>query len=385
MAAADAAAVLGILRRLSDLFPAAMPRPIQALIHHDALRHNLAQARAHAGARRVWAVVKANAYGHGLERVLPAFEAADGLALLDLAEAERARAAGWRKPILLLEGFFELRDLALVERPSLSSVVHDEGQIRLLAAQPPSRPIDVQIKLNTGMNRLGFAPARFADVAARLQAIANVRASTAVMHFANADAAGQTGPACVAAQLAAFDAATRDWQGARSVANSAALFMQPQVAGDWVRPGIALYGGTPASGTPAVQFGLRPAMTLRSRLIAVQSLQPGDCVGYGARWTASRACRIGVVACGYADGYPRVAPDGTPVAVDGRVVPLVGRVSMDMITVDLGDAPEAQVGSAVELWGAQVPIDTVAELSGTVGYELMCALAPRVPVDIVED
>lgn len=360
-----------------------MPRPIQALIHLDALRHNLAQARRHAGARRVWAVVKANAYGHGLERVLPAFAAADGLALLDLAEAERARAAGWRKPILLLEGFFEARDLEQVARLGLVTVVHDDAQVELLAAHR-GVPIEVQVKLNTGMNRLGFAPARFAQVVDRLQALPAVNVTTAVMHFANADAPDDGGPAGVGAQRARFEQALAGWRGQTSLANSAALFLRPEIGGDWVRPGIALYGGTPQAGTRAATLNLRAGMTLRSRLIAVQDLKPGDCVGYGARWKATRACRIGVVACGYADGYPRVAPDGTPVAVDGQVVPLVGRVSMDMLTVDLTDAPQAQAGSAVELWGPQVPIDTVAELSGTVGYELMCALAPRVPVEVIE-
>lgn len=360
-----------------------MPRPIQALVQLDALRHNLAQARRHAGARRVWAVVKANAYGHGLERVLPAFAAADGLALLDLAEAERARAAGWRKPILLLEGFFEARDLELLARLGLATVVHDDAQLDMLASHRGA-PIEVQVKLNTGMNRLGFAPARFAQVVSQLQALPAVRLTTALMHFANADAADDGRAAGVGMQRARFEQALAGWRGQTSLANSAALFLRPEVGGDWVRPGIALYGGTPQAGTPASTLGLRAGMTLRSRLIAVQALRPGDCVGYGARWTATRACRIGVVACGYADGYPRVAPDGTPVAVDGQVVPLAGRVSMDMLTVDLTDAPHAHVGSTVELWGAQVPIDTVAEMSGTVGYELMCALAPRVPVEVVE-
>jgi alanine racemase len=385
--------VLGILRRPTlavrcgvgtSRFPTAMPRPIQALIHLDALRHNLAQARRHAGARRVWAVVKANAYGHGVERVVPAFAAADGLALLDLAEAERARAAGWRKPILLLEGFFEARDLELVARLDLATIVHEERQLHWLLAARPARPIEVQIKLNTGMNRLGFSPHESAEAMARLRSCPTVRLTTAVMHFANADATDSAGPAGVAAQAAVFERALTGWHGERSLANSAALFLQPQVGGDWVRPGIALYGGSPQAGTPAAALDLRAGMTLRSRLIAIQPLQPGDCVGYGARWRATRACRIGVVACGYADGYPRVAPDGTPVAVDGHLVPLVGRVSMDMITVDLTDAPQAEVGSAVELWGAQVPIDTVAERCGTVGYELMCALAPRVPVEVIE-
>ncbi len=361
-----------------------MPRPIQALIHHDAMRNNLAQARMHAGARRVWAVVKADAYGHGVERVLPALDAADGLALLDLAEAERARAAGWRKPILLLEGFFEARDLELIDRLSLDTVVHDDSQIALLAAHRASGPIAVHLKVNTGMNRLGFPLPRFAGALAKLQAIPHVQVSTATMHFANADATDDGGPAGVAAQMRAFDRALVNWAGLRSMANSAALFMQPQVGGDWVRPGIALYGGTPCAGRPAVGFGLRPAMTLRSTLIAVQKLERGDCVGYGSRWRATQPCRVGVVACGYADGYPRVAPEGTPVAVDGHIVPLAGRVSMDMITVDLSGAPDAIVGSTVELWGEQVSIDTVAELSGTVGYELMCALAPRVPVEVID-
>jgi alanine racemase len=361
-----------------------MPRPIETLIHLDALRHNLAQARQRAGERKLWAVVKANAYGHGLERVLPAFAHADGLALLDLAEAERARAAGWRKPILLLEGFFEARDLELVQRLDLATVVHEERQVELLEARPAGRAIEAQVKLNTGMNRLGFRPERFAQVVGRLRACSDVRVTTAVMHFANADAPDDGGPAGVRAQQAAFERALAGWAGARSLANSAALFLRPEIGGDWVRPGIALYGGTPQAGTPAATLGLRAAMTLRSRLIAIQDLQPGECVGYGARWTATRACRVGVVACGYADGYPRVAPDGTPVAVDGQIVPLVGRVSMDMITVDLSAAPQARVGSEVELWGAQVPIDAVAERCGTVGYELMCALAPRVPVEVVE-
>jgi alanine racemase len=361
-----------------------MPRPIQALIRHDALRHNLARARQHAGERRLWAVVKANAYGHGLERVLPALAQADGLALLDLAEAERARAAGWRKPILLLEGFFEPRDLELVERLGLATVVHDEAQVDMLRARASQTSIEVQVKLNTGMNRLGVRPARFAAVAERLLGDPRLRLTTAIMHFANADAADDGAASGVAAQLRSFESTLGAWAGQRSVANSAALFLRADVGGDWVRPGIALYGGTPQAGTPAVSLGLQPAMTLRSQLIATQALRAGEQVGYGSRWTASRPTRIGVVACGYADGYPRVAPDGTPVAVDGQVVPLVGRVSMDMITVDLTDAPQAQVGSAVELWGTQVPIDSVAERCGTVGYELMCALAPRVPVAVVD-
>jgi alanine racemase len=359
-----------------------MPRPILARIHLAALRSNLARARALAEQRRIWAVVKANAYGHGIERVLPAFAQADGLALLDLAEAARARAAGWRKPILLLEGFFSADDLELVERLGLSTVVHDDAQIHLLARHRFGQPVDVQVKLNTGMNRLGFAGSRFGEVIESLRACAGVEVSTAVMHFANADVASAETPLSVDTQLRCFEQATAGWSGQRSVANSAALFLQPSAGGDWVRPGIALYGSSPAADRSAAALGLRPAMSLVSRVIAVQQVAVGHTVGYGSRWVARRASRIGIVACGYADGYPRCAPDGTPVSVEGQLVPLAGRVSMDMLTVDLTDLPQARVGSAVELWGSTLPIDRVAESCGTVGYELMCALAQRVPVEI---
>jgi alanine racemase len=205
------------------------------------------------------------------------------------------------------------------------------------------------------------------------------------MHFANADApADYDGAARAEQQWQLFTETFAGWSGERSVSNSAALFLRSDVEDHWVRPGIALYGGTPMSGTPASAYGLRAAMTLRSRLIAVQSVAQGQGVGYGSRWVAPRPTRIGIVACGYADGYPRHAPDGTPVLVGGRRVPIAGRVSMDMITVDLTDAPAADVGTPVELWGAQLPIDAVAEASGTVGYELMCALAPRVPVRVLD-
>jgi alanine racemase len=358
---------------------AGMPRPIRATIDLAALGHNLARARAQAGGRKVWAVVKANAYGHGIERALRAFAAADGLAVLDLDEAQRARDAGWLKPILLLEGFFEPRDLGVVEALNLTSVVHQADQVDMLAAYRPGRPLDLYIKLNTGMNRLGFG-ADAMQVVNRLQSQPLVRVAALMMHFANADRP-QQGPADVVEQLNAFTVATHGWRGAVSLANSAALFLRPDVRGDSVRPGIALYGASPQAGLAAARLGLRPAMLLRSRILAVQKLRAGDAVGYGSRWIAQRASRIGVVACGYADGYPRVAPDGTPVWVAGSCVALIGRVSMDMITVDLTNTPHAEVGAEVELWGEHVPIDEVAERAGTVGYELMCALARRVPVD----
>lgn len=358
-----------------------MPRPISAVIDLGAMRRNLALARRHARGRFVWAVVKANAYGHGLMRAQRAFAEADGLALLDLDDAQQARDAGWNKPILLLEGCFEARDLDAVSALNLTAVVHDEEQIDMLERAQVTAPIDVYLKFNTGMNRLGFDAHSATSAYRRVKACSNVAQLTLMIHFANADRAAETtGPAEVEEQLAALDRIASDWREPRSFANSAALFLRPKVEGASVRPGIALYGAATDESHSAAVLGVQPAMTLKSRLIAVQTLAAGQAVGYGSRFAAPRAMRIGVLACGYADGYPRNAPDGTPVLVDGVRVPIAGRVSMDMITVDLTAAPNAGVGSDVELWGTNIPIDEVASLCGTVGYELMCALAPRVPV-----
>jgi alanine racemase len=361
-----------------------MPRPIQALVHGDALAHNLARARAAAGTARVWAVVKADAYGHGIERVYPHLNGADGFALLDLDEAERVRALGWRGPVLLLEGCFEPRDLELCSRLNLWHAVHREAQIDWLAAHKTDTPHRVFLKLNSGMNRLGFGMQTFRSAWARLNALPQVGEITLMTHFSDAD--GHSG---VSAQLAAFERATDGLGGERSLANSAALLRHADAtAADWVRPGILLSGGSPVHPEHRAADGqLRGAMTLRSQLIGEQSLQPGDTVGYGNTFVAERPMRIGVVACGYADGYPRHAPSGTPVLVDGVRTRTVGRVSMDMITVDLSALPQAHAGSEVTLWGcassgAVLPIDEVARSAGTVGYELMCALAPRVPVRV---
>ncbi|MGH6610873.1 MAG: alanine racemase [Burkholderiaceae bacterium] len=358
-----------------------MPRPIHAVIDLAAMRRNLALARRRARGRFVWAVVKANAYGHGLECAVRAFADADGLALLDLDEAHRARDAGWSKPILLLEGCFEPSDLEIVGKLKLTSVVHTADQISMLEHSQLAASIGVYLKLNTGMNRLGFDAREARAAHQRLKACGSVAQLTLMIHFANADRdVGVSGPTEVAEQLNALDRVARGWNEPRSLANSAALFLRPEVAGESVRPGIVLYGAATDESHSAASLGVEPAMTLQSRLIAVQILEPGQTVGYGSRFAASRAMRIGVVACGYADGYPRNAPDGTPVMVDGVRVPIAGRVSMDMITVDLSAAANADVGSEVELWGAKIPIDEVANRCGTVGYELMCAVAPRVRV-----
>ncbi|MBV8605811.1 MAG: alanine racemase [Pelomonas sp.] len=365
-----------------------MPRPIEALIHPGAIARNIARARAASPDAKVWAVVKANAYGHGIERVFDALRGADGVALLDLAEAERVRALGWRGPVLLLEGCFEARDLELCSRLRLWHAVHCEQQIDWLAMHKTHEPHRVFLKLNSGMNRLGFTPQAFRAAWARLDALPQVDEISLMTHFSDADAK-RLGADGIAAQLAAFEAATRDLPGERSLCNSAATLRHAaRAGGDWVRAGIMIYGGVPDYPEhDAAHWDLAPAMTLRSRVIGVQQLAPGDTVGYGSRFQAESAMRIGIVACGYADGYPRHAPTGTPVLVDGRRTRVVGRVSMDMLAVDLSELPDAGFGSEVTLWGhgprgTQLGVDEVALAAGTIGYELMCALAPRVPVSV---
>ncbi len=352
-----------------------MPRPLYAQINLSALKANLARAREKAPGAQVLAVVKANAYGHGLTRVLPALEDADGLALVELDAAVALRDLHYSRRILLMEGFFEARDLDDIAQRRLAVVVHDEEQVRMLESASLSRPLEVFVKANTGMNRLGFPPGDLARVCERLSGLPSVAALRLMTHLARADEDDGIEEA-----LRTFDAACRGLPYPRSIANSAGVMRYAEVGGDIVRPGIMLYGASPFAYDTAEMLGLRPVMTLRSRLIAIQDLQPNDSVGYGATYTATRAHRIGVVACGYADGYPRHAPSGTPVMVCGRMTRLAGRVSMDLLTVDLSDIPEARVGSPVVLWGEGVPVDDVAAAAGTVGYELLCALAPRVPV-----
>ena len=360
-----------------------MPRPILAAVHSEALSHNLARVRAFAPDARVWAVVKANAYGHGIERVFDALRSADGFALLDLDEARRLRALDWRGPILLLEGCFEARDLELCSRLGLWHAIHCNEQIDMLAAHKTQLPHRVFLKMNTGMNRLGFTPERFRAAWTRLNALPQVEEISLMQHFPDAD-----GPKGISAQLQAFESVSHDLPGERTLSNSAAILRHgAQLAGrsDWVRPGIVLYGSAPDFPEHGVaDWDLRPTMTLASKIIGLQQLRPGDTVGYGSSFVAEGPMRIGVVACGYADGYPRHCPTGTPVLVNGVRCRMVGRVSMDMITVDLTPVPGAGMGSEVTLWGcatggAVLLIDEVARAAGTVGYELMCAVAPRVP------
>ena len=354
-------------------------RPLTATIDLAALRHNLELARRCAPQARVMAVVKANAYGHGLERVCAALVAADGFAVLGLNEALTLRAQGWTRPILLLEGVFDAAELITASEHDIAVVVHDIHQVEMLARAVLPHPVTVFLKMNSGMNRLGFAPDVYKTMLVRLQALNNVAGITLMTHFATADEA-----AGITAQLQVFDTASADLDYPRSLANSAAVLRYAETHADWVRPGIMLYGASPCIDVSAAAFGLRPAMTLHSEIIAVQQLAPGQGVGYGQQFVAEKPTRIGVVACGYADGYPRHAPTGTPIAVGGQLAQTLGRVSMDMLCVDLTDLPQAGIGSAVELWGTQIPVDDVAHAAGTVGYELLCALAPRVPIEVIE-
>jgi alanine racemase len=350
-----------------------MARPLVAQINLAALRANLALARSKAAGAQVLAVVKANAYGHGLTRVLPALEEADGLALIELDAAVGLRERHYTRRILLLEGFFEERELTEIAARRLAVVVHHEDQVAMLERAALSRPLEVFLKINTGMNRLGIAPGETAGACERLSRAPSVAALRLMTHLARADEDDG-----IEEQLAAFESATRGLAYPRSVANSAGVLRFPEVGGDIVRPGIMLYGSSPFPYDMPDMLGLAPVMTLRSQIIAVQDLMPNDSVGYGGAYTASRAHRVGVVACGYADGYPRQAPNGTPVLVCGKKVRIAGRVSMDMITVDLTEAPEARIGSPVVLWGEGLPVDDVAAAASTIGYELLCAVAPRV-------
>lgn len=350
-------------------------RPLTATIDVAALRHNLGVVRARAPRSRIAAVIKANAYGHGVARAASALSDAEGFAVVELEAAVSLRNAGYSQRLILLEGFFELPELAAVTEHRLATAVHSVEQLEMLETLRPGAGVDVLFKINTGMNRLGFAPRDAAPALARLKANPGVGAVTLMTHFANAD-----DPRGIAWQLARLEAAVGAQPLQRTLANSAAILRYEEAHADWVRPGIMLYGCSPFAENTGSDLRLEPAMTLASEIIAVQDLAPGESVGYGGTFVAESEMRIGVVACGYADGYPRHAPTGTPVVVGDRLTRTIGRVSMDMLCVDLSRVPDARVGTPVVLWGAGNPIENVASAAGTVGYELMCAVAPRVRI-----
>jgi alanine racemase len=350
-------------------------RPISATIDLRALRRNYGVARSRAPRSGAIAVIKANAYGHGLERAARALSDADGFAVVELEAAVRLRDAGYGQRIVLLEGFFEPRELSVIVAHKLSTVIHSAEQIDMMGNLPAGAALDVLVKLNTGMNRLGFQPDDFPAALTRIRNHPGVGAITLMTHFANAD--DERG---VAWQLEIFARATGEASLPRSLANSAAILRYPETHAESVRPGIMLYGCSPFAESTGTDLGLEPAMTLASEIIAVRELAAGDTVGYGGIYVAQARTRIGVVACGYADGYPRHAPTGTPILVGDRLTRTLGRVSMDMLVVDLSDVPEARVGTRVVLWGAGNPVEHVASAAGTVGYELLCAITPRVRI-----
>jgi alanine racemase len=352
-----------------------MPRPIAATIDLSALAHNLEVARAHAPHAKLFAVIKANAYGHGLLRAAQALRAADGFAVVEFDAAVRLREAGFAQRILLLEGFFDEREMVEGAARKIATVVHRPGQIAMLGGLSPGSRLDVLLKINSGMNRLGFAPEAAGSAYAELQQCPAVGKVTLMTHFADADDVRG-----VDWQMEIFERAAAGIAAPRSLANSAATLRYPHTHFDWVRPGIMLYGSSPFAEESAAGLGLQPAMTLRSEIIGTCELKPGDTVGYGGMFRAERPMRIGIVACGYADGYPRHAPNGTPLLVGDRLSGTVGRVSMDKLCVDISAVPGAGVGTPVVLWGEGNPVDDVAQAAGTVGYELLCALAARVPV-----
>ncbi len=357
-----------------------LSRPIRARINRSAILDNYRLAKRHAPQASAWAVVKADAYGHGQWRAVQALRGeADGFALLECENAVALREAGITQPILLLEGFFAPRDLRAIVEHGLTTVIHCPEQLEMLVRHGQfDRPLAVYLKLNTGMNRLGFTPATLPKALETLRQMPQVTV-TLMTHFAEAD--GERG---VEWQLERFRAMAGDWDGQVSLGNSAAILRHPNAQGDWVRPGIMLYGASPFADQDATSIGLKPAMTLESAIIGVQTLAPGDRVGYGGTFTADRPMRIGIVACGYADGYPRHAATGTPIAVCGIPTRTIGRVSMDMLACDLTDVREAGIGAPVTLWGqgigGTVAADDVATAAGTIAYELFCAVAPRVPV-----
>lgn len=363
-----------------------MSRPIRARIDHAALRHNLAVAHHYAGAARLWSVVKADAYGHGLlPAVLALADVADGFALIELEAAVMLREQGIHHPILMLEGFYQAEEISLFAECELTPVLHSPWQVEALVAARLPIGLPVYLKLETGMHRMGFDAEDFVRAKQLLQSSGAASSVTLMTHFADAD--DERG---IAEQLGRFREITAGLALPTSMANSAALLRFSDELGltenDWARPGIMLYGSSPFPWMKsALDLGLRPVMTLESQVIAVRELLPGDRVGYGGTFVAESPMRMGIIACGYGDGYPRHAATGTPVSIAGHRTRLLGRPSMDKLCVDLTGLEKVGVGDTAILWGGDetggVPADEVAQAAGTLAYELFCALAGRVPVE----
>lgn len=355
-------------------------RPIQATINLQALKSNFTLVKKLANKSKVMAVLKANAYGHGLIEVANALEQTDGISVLNLDEAIKLREAGFNRTILLLEGFFEVNEVKVASKLGLNVTVHNQIQIDLIDQAKPINPIDIHLKINTGMNRLGFSPNEIDYLLESLNSNQYVGEITLMTHFSTADE--KVG---INKQLNIFTKISNNYNYDSSVANSAALIKYPESRLDWVRPGIMLYGASPYKDISAESIGLKPVMNLMSQVIAIQHINIGDSVGYGSVFRAQKSMKVGVVACGYADGYPRHASTGTPVFIDNIFTTTIGRVSMDMLYVDITNIPNIDIGSSVELWGSHVPVDEIAKHSNTVGYELLCSISAskRVPLDYI--
>jgi alanine racemase len=355
-----------------------MTRPAQARINLRALQHNFSHVKQAAPGRQVMAIIKANAYGHGLISVAQALPDADAFGVACMEEAISLREAGIGRPIVLLEGLFGPDEIPLIDGYRLDVVVHHESQLQWLTEGQLLHPLDVWLKLDTGMHRLGFAAHGVEDIAARLRQVPQVNKVRYMTHFSCADDLDNPD---TRQQIRVFNEAVATGKGERSLANSAGILGWPASHADWVRPGIMLYGSSPLIGRTAQSLALQPVMTLATKLIAVNACQQGESIGYGADWRCPADTRIGVAAIGYGDGFPRHAPGGTPVLVNGRAASLAGRVSMDMICIDLSTVPNAQVGADVILWGEGLPVDDVAAAAGTIGYELLCGVSARVQFD----
>lgn len=349
-------------------------RPIQAIIKRDAVRHNVSTIKELSSGVNVFGVVKADGYGHGLSRIFSGLSGLDGLAVIEMEAAAYLRSQDGTRPILLLEGVFSLAEMNDAIRLNLDLVVHSNRQIKLLQQSDHHQSVNVFLKINTGMNRLGIPVKDVKECFLALKHCVAVNKITAMTHYADAD--GERGVDC---QDAVFSSAVGPLGIPMSKSNSAALIRFGSDGEEWVRPGIMLYGVSPIDSVSARSLDLRPVMTLKSEIIGVQDLNVGDRVGYGGTYTARNNHRIGIVAGGYGDGYPRTMRNGSPVLVDGVRVPLVGRVSMDSIAVDITNIPEANIGSSVVLWGEGLPVEEVAQCAGTIGYELLTRVTRRVP------
>ncbi len=353
-----------------------MSRPAKAIINLEALRQNYLLAK-EISEGKVIAVVKADAYSHGATVCAQALaDIADAFAVACIEEALELRNAGIKQPIILLEGFFDTSELELIDKYQLDTVIHHEEQIQALAKTKLNKPLRVWLKMDTGMSRVGFLPDQYHTVWQQLNAIPQVDDIVLMSHLACAD---EPDISHTMQQLETFNEYTLGLPGEKSIANSAGLIAFPAARAEWCRPGLMLYGVSPFPDSHSIEQRLKPVMELHSSIISIKDIPAGSTVGYGSTWVAERPTRLGVVAIGYADGYPRHAKNGTPVLVNGHRVPLVGRVSMDMITVDLTNHPSVSIGDDVTLWGAQLPISEVARYSDTIAYQLLCNLN-RVPI-----